>query len=171
MSKKEIKWQQCEAAWTNGTAVGENRKNQLLLFAETPTGKPISHPCKWIAGCWNDKPLGYPMPQQSLHINIFMLHWSVMKLTLTLHKLHQNNRKYMVVTFQYLAVHINILFETMVHQTNRMKSSALNDGKCNKQTYNLQNKQSLSLSYSCHKSTPIHSITASQKMHVNNNKN
>jgi hypothetical protein len=31
MSKKEIKWQQCEAAWIDGTAVGENRK-QLSYF-------------------------------------------------------------------------------------------------------------------------------------------
>ena len=63
----------------------------------------------------------------------------------------------MVVTFQYLAVHVNILFETIVHQTKRMKSPALNDGKCNRQTHNLQNKQSLALSYSFHKSTPIQS--------------
>lgn len=40
----------------------------------------------------------------------------------------------MVVTFQYLVVQVNILYETMVHQTKRMKSSALNDGKCNKHT-------------------------------------
>jgi hypothetical protein len=51
MSKKEIKWQRCEAAWTYGTAVGEYRKNQLLLFTKTPTGKPISQAHKWIAGC------------------------------------------------------------------------------------------------------------------------
>jgi hypothetical protein len=111
------------------------------------------------------------MQQQLLHINIFMVHWSVMQLKLTANKLHQNSRKCMVATFQYLAMHVNILFETMVHQTKRMKSSALNDGKCNKQAHNLQNKQSLSLNYSFHKSTPIQSITVSQNTHVKNNKN
>jgi hypothetical protein len=90
---------------------------QLLVFAETPTGKPIAQACKRTAGCWNDKPLGYPTPQQLLHINIFMLHWSVMQLMLNVQKLHQNSRKCVVVSFHYLAVQVNILFETMVHQT------------------------------------------------------
>jgi len=40
-----------------------------------------------------------------------------MQLMLTVQKLHQNSRKCIVVTFQYLAVHLKILFETMVHQT------------------------------------------------------
>jgi len=84
-------------------------------------------------GCWNDKPLGYPMLQQLLHTNIFMLHWSVMQLKLTVQKLHQKSRKCMVVTYQYLAVHVNILFETMVHQI-RKKSSALYVGMCNSHT-------------------------------------
>jgi hypothetical protein len=39
----------------------------------------------------------------------------------------------MVVTYQYLAVHVNILVQTMVHQI-RKKSSALYDGKCNSHT-------------------------------------
>jgi hypothetical protein len=33
MSKKEIKWQRCETAWTDSTAVGENRKHFRYLYS------------------------------------------------------------------------------------------------------------------------------------------
>jgi len=60
-----------------------------------------------------------------------------MQLMLIVQSLQQNSRKCTVGTFQYLAVHVNILFETMVHQTKRIKISALNDGECNKHTYTI----------------------------------
>ena len=65
--RNEQKRNQVAAMWScmdRWHCCGQKQKTiQLILFAETPTGKPISQACKRTAGCWNDKPLGYPMPQ------------------------------------------------------------------------------------------------------------